>query len=334
MLSAGIPPTLPVLRRVRSAVGGARRRLLEPVWRCEMTGTIAARCARMRRGYLAVGALAAIALLALALSPARRAATAASVSIQNFSYIPGTITIAPGATFSFTFTTPGTYTYHCTIHPFMHGTVVVASGAATSTPAPALTPVAPGAIGAQHPVLYHAGFNIVGVPSGTILSSATAIYELSADGSSYEAVDPGQPLDGGEGYWAYFATDTTVNIPDGSNAPVSVTAPAGQWQLVGDPSGTQPATVTGADAVYTYDPVAGQYVATTRLLPGQGAWAISLRGGTITIAPGQTMPAAMATPSPAPMATQPPAATRPPATATPSPVMTPYTPGYMPPYYH
>jgi len=330
-----------------------------------MTGTIAARCARMRRGYLAVGALAAIALLALALAPARRAATAASVSIQNFSYIPGTITIAPGetitwtnneanvphtvtsdggafdsgrlapgATFSFTFTTPGTYTYHCTIHPFMHGTVVVASGAATSTPAPALTPVAPGAIGAQHPVLYHAGFNIVGVPSGTILSSATAIYELSADGSSYEAVDPGQPLDGGEGYWAYFATDTTVNIPDGSNAPVSVTAPAGQWQLVGDPSGTQPATVTGADAVYTYDPVAGQYVATTRLLPGQGAWAISLRGGTITIAPGQTMPAAMATPSPAPMATQPPAATRPPATATPSPVMTPYTPGYMPPYYH
>jgi plastocyanin len=323
-----------------------------------MAGTSAVRYVRMRRGYLAVGTLVAIALLALALVPARRAATAADVSIQNFSYIPATITVAPGervtwtnnersvphtvtsdsdvfdsgrlapgATFSFTFTTPGTYTYHCAIHPYMHGTVVVQAGAATSTPAPAITPATPSPIGAQHQVLYHAGFNIVGVPSGATLSSATAIYALSADGSGYEAVDPGRPLDGGKGYWAYFTADTTANIPDGSNAPISLTAPAGQWLLVGDPSGTSPAMVTGADAVYTYDPVAGQYTATTRLLPGQGAWAISLRGGTITITPGQPMPTATATPAPALMATQPP------ATVMPSPTMTPYNPSSMPPYY-
>jgi amicyanin len=30
-----------------------------------------------------------------------------------------------GETYSFTFNQPGTYTYHCTPHPFMHGTVVV-----------------------------------------------------------------------------------------------------------------------------------------------------------------------------------------------------------------
>ncbi|MGV7605605.1 hypothetical protein PJN30_12990 [Mycobacterium kansasii] len=29
------------------------------------------------------------------------------------------------ATFSYAFTTPGTFTYVCGIHPFMHGTVVV-----------------------------------------------------------------------------------------------------------------------------------------------------------------------------------------------------------------
>jgi plastocyanin len=30
-----------------------------------------------------------------------------------------------GGTFSFTFMQPGTYTYHCTVHPYMKGTIVV-----------------------------------------------------------------------------------------------------------------------------------------------------------------------------------------------------------------
>jgi plastocyanin len=34
-------------------------------------------------------------------------------------------TIAPGATFSRTFPTAGTFVYHCTIHPNMVGTVTV-----------------------------------------------------------------------------------------------------------------------------------------------------------------------------------------------------------------
>jgi nitrite reductase (NO-forming) len=33
-----------------------------------------------------------------------------------------------GQTWSYTFTTPGTYTYHCSIHPWMKGTVIVESG--------------------------------------------------------------------------------------------------------------------------------------------------------------------------------------------------------------
>lgn len=33
--------------------------------------------------------------------------------------------LTPGQTFRYTFTKPGRYPYICTIHPFMHGTVVV-----------------------------------------------------------------------------------------------------------------------------------------------------------------------------------------------------------------
>ncbi len=43
--------------------------------------------------------------------------------------------INAGESWSYTFTTPGTYTYHCSYHPWMHGTVIVeqASGSSNST---------------------------------------------------------------------------------------------------------------------------------------------------------------------------------------------------------
>ena len=37
--------------------------------------------------------------------------------------------LAPGQAYSYTFTSPGTYQYHCTYHPWMVGTVVVKAGA-------------------------------------------------------------------------------------------------------------------------------------------------------------------------------------------------------------
>jgi plastocyanin len=80
-----------------------------------------------------------------------------AVTIDNFAFAPATITVAPGTkvtwtnhddephtvasdddpslfksggldtndSFSFTFTKPGTYKYHCSIHPHMTATVVV-----------------------------------------------------------------------------------------------------------------------------------------------------------------------------------------------------------------
>ncbi|MBV2156655.1 cupredoxin family copper-binding protein [Kitasatospora sp. SUK 42] len=83
-------------------------------------------------------------------------AAAQQVAIKNFAFSPGTITVskgttvtwtnndtdahtvtssgssplnsgtlAKGASYSYTFNTPGTFAYICSIHPFMHGTVVV-----------------------------------------------------------------------------------------------------------------------------------------------------------------------------------------------------------------
>ena len=80
------------------------------------------------------------------------------VSISNYAYSPAALTVtagttvtwtnndsvahtvtsdtgyfgsrqmSPGGTCSFTFTSPGTYGYHCQIHPTMKGTIIVIPG--------------------------------------------------------------------------------------------------------------------------------------------------------------------------------------------------------------
>jgi plastocyanin len=94
-----------------------------------------------------------------------RAASTVNADIANFAFSPNPITIkvgdtvtwtnkdtAPhdvtsqggpfasqtlntGATFSYTATTPGTFTYICTIHPYMVGTLIVQAASAPGIPA-------------------------------------------------------------------------------------------------------------------------------------------------------------------------------------------------------
>ncbi len=84
-----------------------------------------------------------------------KAALSPTVRIDNFTFTPAEITVAPGTTvawtngddiphtvvavkkafkskvldtehsFSFTFTSPGTYAYFCSLHPHMQGKVIV-----------------------------------------------------------------------------------------------------------------------------------------------------------------------------------------------------------------
>jgi plastocyanin len=46
-----------------------------------------------------------------------------TVTADTNSFASGNL--QPAGSFSFTFTRPGTYAYHCSIHPSMHGSVVV-----------------------------------------------------------------------------------------------------------------------------------------------------------------------------------------------------------------
>jgi plastocyanin/predicted lipoprotein with Yx(FWY)xxD motif len=59
-------------------------------------------------------------------------------SVVSFSVPSGAqafsdVSLAPGGTFSVTLTVPGTYKYHCTIHPWMIGTIVVVSHSTTTS---------------------------------------------------------------------------------------------------------------------------------------------------------------------------------------------------------
>ncbi len=105
-----------------------------------------------------VVAIVALSVLALMVLPTVRAQSAPTVTIRDFEFGPGTLRVtlqsgtqqirwlnsgpathtvvadqgafnsgrlAPGGSFTFSFSTTGTYAYHCEIHPAMKGQIVV-----------------------------------------------------------------------------------------------------------------------------------------------------------------------------------------------------------------
>jgi hypothetical protein len=124
-------------------------------------------------------------------------------------------------------------------------------------------------------VTYKTGWNLISAPAGTDLSAVEGpLQHWLPTAGSYEATDPRVGTQTGNGYWAYFANDSSVTLAAGLSGGGHYNVAAGKYAMIGDPSGTLPASVTGAEVVYTYDPVNG-YQQTTTLQPGQGAWALS-----------------------------------------------------------
>ena len=132
-------------------------------------------------------------------------------------------------------------------------------------------------------VTYKAGWNLIGGPAGaTFPQASNPLYNWN--GSSYDAVNNSTGIQAGKGYWAFFPADTVVGVSGTANLPITVSVAANSYGMVGNPGSTA-VTVSGADFFYTYDPVNGysQPLTTATLQPGQGAWAYSAAGGTVTI---------------------------------------------------
>jgi len=128
---------------------------------------------------------------------------------------------------------------------------------------------------------YQPGWNIAGVPSGTVMPVDAFIWDPAA--FRYLRVAAGTPLRAGRGYWVNFAATQTVPLAATTRTREDVQAPAGQWILVGNPSGLAAATVVGADLIYVYNPATGAYVATAAIGPGAGAWVLSFNGSVVAI---------------------------------------------------
>lgn len=129
--------------------------------------------ARRRDAAVSRAGSAIVALASRARHQTAHAASDTTVTIADFSFTPATITIHVGDTVtwtnngpsahtatanhgsfntgvlqkgksaSHTFTTAGTFTYICSIHPFMHGTVVVLASTTSTTPATTPTSTTP-----------------------------------------------------------------------------------------------------------------------------------------------------------------------------------------------
>ncbi len=90
------------------------------------------------------------------------------------------------------------------------------------------------------------------------------------------------------GYWLYVphTLDVMAYFCNPSPPAVHLTAPGGQWIMIGNPLSV-PAALDlpgDGDVVYTYDPQYG-YQQVQSLMPDEGGWLYSVTGGTVALTP-------------------------------------------------
>lgn len=142
-------------------------------------------------------------------------------------------------------------------------------------------------------VLYQAGYSLVGVPEGTRVAGDSPQFGWfnTGAGGRYVVASGDAPATGGRGFWAYSFCPRAVAVLAGQP---QTRFPLGalRGSMVGNPSGTGAAVVTGHDYAARWDPVAdggrggyqlSGYRQPLSLAVGQGAWVFSYTATEIEI---------------------------------------------------
>jgi plastocyanin len=143
-------------------------------------------------------------------------------------------TVNPGASFSFTFTTPGTYAYRCSFHTSMTGTIIVGS-----TATPTLTPT-PTSTRTPTPTPVVQTFTSAAVQDGWILESS----ENSNAGGSLNAAATTIQLgdDAANRQYKVILSFDTKSLPDGATIKSALL----KIKQSGVPVGSNPFNVLGS----------------------------------------------------------------------------------------
>ncbi len=196
-------------------------------------------------------------------APIRAQSAPTIVNIQNFAFSPATITISAGTTIVWSnkdstdhapvsdtgiwdagdvpggtnstgilFSTPGTYPYHCAIHPYMVGTIIV-TGSVSAPTATATLPAPPTAVPTSTPVPTLGTTAVpatptpvpTATPAPTATSAPLAVFVKLALG--HKSVKAGTKQSVKVTTLPGAAVSITVTYPDGKKKRQSAHAPAG-----------------------------------------------------------------------------------------------------------
>jgi hypothetical protein len=122
------------------------------------------------------------------------------------------------------------------------------------------------------------GWNLVsfgdgGDYSGTVIQQSTdnVLYAFRPGDSNYESFSPSDTRTG-YGYWMHVTKKFNVLVDLSDTDSTRVDVSAGQCVLVGNPSTRGSARVRGADRSYEFSATNNQYIPTTLIGVGRGAW--------------------------------------------------------------
>lgn len=135
-------------------------------------------------------------------------------------------------------------------------------------------------------VVLPAGWNLIAAPDFTAPSELAPLFTFQAGDTDYETIPAGSTLSLGEGYWVDLAAPIPPRaIATAITSVPPLPVPADRPVMVGNAL-YWPAIVSGATAVYRYDPAAG-YIPldpAAPLAPGAAAW-VYASGGSVSLVP-------------------------------------------------